>query len=59
MRSCTTCLLAVAACLTLTMAPRVHAQPWTADNGNGTFTNPLFFDEFSDPDTVKHVILPA
>ena len=20
------------------------AQSWTADNGNGTFTNPLFYD---------------
>lgn len=26
---------------------------WTADNGNGTFTNPLFYDEFSDPDMVR------
>jgi xylan 1,4-beta-xylosidase len=26
---------------------------WTADNGNGTFTNPLFFDEFSDPDLIR------
>ena len=26
------------------------AQSWTADNGNGTYTNPLFYDEFSDPD---------
>lgn len=24
-----------------------QAQSWTADNGNGTFTNPLFYDEFS------------
>jgi beta-xylosidase len=29
------------------------AQTWTADNGNGTFTNPLFFDEFSDPDLIR------
>lgn len=29
------------------------AQTWTADNGNGTFTNPLFFDEFSDPDMIR------
>lgn len=31
------------------------AQPytWVADNGNGTFTNPLFFDEFSDPDLIR------
>ena len=34
-----------------------HAQQrptsWTADNGNGTFTNPLFYDEFSDPDILR------
>ena len=31
------------------------SQPrtWTADNGNGTFTNPLFGDEFSDPDMIR------
>ncbi len=28
-------------------------QTWTADNGNGTFTNPLFYDEFSDPDLIR------
>src|SRR5579883_2939578 len=28
-------------------------QTWRADNGNGTFTNPLFFDEFSDPDLIR------
>ncbi|MDE5788373.1 MAG: family 43 glycosylhydrolase, partial [Bacteroidaceae bacterium] len=32
-----------------------YAQPrsWTADNGNGTFTNPLIYDEFSDPDILR------
>ena len=30
-----------------------RAQSWTADNGNGTFTNPLFYDEFSDPDILR------
>jgi xylan 1,4-beta-xylosidase len=32
-----------------------HADPltWTPDNGNGTFTNPLFYDEFSDPDMIR------
>lgn len=29
------------------------SQSWTADNGNGTFTNPLFYDEFSDPDILR------
>ena len=37
------------------IAMNVHAQTtsWTADNGNGTFTNPLFYDEFSDPDILR------
>jgi len=30
-----------------------RAQSWTADNGNGTYTNPLFYDEFSDPDILR------
>ncbi len=33
-------------------APSLPAT-WTADNGNGTFTNPLFYDEFSDPDLIR------
>lgn len=28
-------------------------KTWTADNGNGTFTNPLFYEEFSDPDLIR------
>jgi len=41
--------------LLFTAALTVSAQPksWTADNGNGTFTNPLFYDEFSDPDILR------
>ena len=34
------------------LATSARAQTWTADNGNGTFTNPLFYDEFSDPDLI-------
>ena len=30
-----------------------QTSSWTADNGNGTFTNPLFYDEFSDPDVIR------
>ncbi|HVJ01370.1 MAG TPA: glycoside hydrolase 43 family protein [Sphingomonas sp.] len=29
------------------------ASTWMPDNGNGTFTNPLFQDEFSDPDIIR------
>ncbi|MFH0992449.1 MAG: glycoside hydrolase 43 family protein [bacterium] len=28
-------------------------RTWMADNGNGTFTNPIFYDEFSDPDLIR------
>ena len=56
-----------AALLTLIIGPATAQQPaakthapafltaptWTADNGNGTFTNPLFYDEFSDPDLIR------
>jgi beta-xylosidase len=39
----------------LALAAHASAQQrtWTADNGNGTFTNPLFYDEFSDPDLIR------
>jgi beta-xylosidase len=37
----------------LAAAPMLSAASWTADNGNGTFTNPLFYDEFSDPDLIR------
>ena len=30
-----------------------QTKSWTADNGNGTFTNPLMYDEFSDPDILR------
>ncbi len=41
-------------CLMACMALNAYAQQsWTADNGNGTFTNPLFYDEFSDPDVIR------
>ena len=28
-------------------------RSWAADNGNGTYSNPLFYDEFSDPDAIR------
>lgn len=39
--------------LLIALAALSPAQTWTADNGNGTFSNPLFFDEFSDPDLIR------
>ncbi len=28
-------------------------KSWASDNGNGTYSNPLFYDEFSDPDMIR------
>jgi hypothetical protein len=28
-------------------------EHWTADNGNGTYSNPLFSEEFEDPDVIR------
>jgi beta-xylosidase len=63
LRKITAChLMALSlAALSLPLSPSAAAQPapeavatsWTADNGNGSFTNPLFADEFSDPDIIR------
>jgi beta-xylosidase len=29
------------------------ADTWVSDNGNGTYSNPLFYEEFSDPDMIR------
>ncbi len=39
--------------LVIATAAMAQTRTWTADNGNGTFTNPLFYDEFSDPDILR------
>ncbi len=39
--------------LLLLLPSAASAQTWTADNGNGTYSNPLFYDEFSDPDLIR------
>jgi len=33
--------------------PASPARSWTADNGNGTYSNPLFYEEFEDPDVIR------
>ena len=35
------------------VALSLSAATWRPDNGNGTYTNPLFYDEFSDPDLIR------
>ena len=33
--------------------PEAATKHWTADNGNGTYSNPLFYGEFEDPDVIR------
>ncbi len=53
----TSVLLAGGAVLTFAAAhpaaPPAPPAGWTADNGNGTYSNPLFYEEFEDPDPIR------
>src|SRR4051812_5244064 len=33
--------------------PELAKKHWTPDNGNGTYSNPLFYGEFEDPDVIR------
>lgn len=44
---------ASAATLEAANAPGSASRHWTADNGNGTYSNPLFYEEFEDPDVIR------
>jgi hypothetical protein len=33
--------------------PAAATRHWTADNGNGAYSNPLFYEEFEDPDVIR------
>lgn len=50
-------LAAIAVLAVMTCAAFAQDRPlresWSADNGDGTYTNPLFYDEFSDPDLIR------
>lgn len=54
---CLASALALASgCATHAQAPQVSSaagKHWTADNGNGTYSNPLFYGEFEDPDVIR------
>ncbi|MGB2819944.1 MAG: family 43 glycosylhydrolase [Phycisphaerae bacterium] len=51
------CLLQCVGTETTSAAERGSRQAcpksWTADNGNGTYSNPLFYEEFEDPDVIR------
>jgi xylan 1,4-beta-xylosidase len=46
-------LLSHAASSAAAALPPAATQHWTADNGNGTYSNPLFYEEFEDPDVIR------
>lgn len=51
---CFMALLAGCGAMNRAVHPQAAAsKTWTADNGNGTFSNPLFYEEFSDPDVIR------
>ncbi|MEP6622047.1 MAG: family 43 glycosylhydrolase [bacterium] len=52
-RAVTACCLGVAAWTPLAGQGGQPRTTWMADNGNGTYSNPLFYDEFSDPDLIR------
>jgi xylan 1,4-beta-xylosidase len=39
--------------LVASAAAQRTSRSWASDNGNGTYSNPLFYDEFSDPDMIR------
>ncbi|MEI6946825.1 family 43 glycosylhydrolase [Paraflavisolibacter sp. H34] len=43
---------AVAANLEMPAAPN-RSQAWVADQGNGTYTNPVLYADYSDPDIIR------
>jgi beta-xylosidase len=58
---CITATMLLAGCTILSRAatadssgvPPAAAKHWTADNGDGTYSNPLFYEEFEDPDIIR------
>jgi beta-xylosidase len=46
-------MLSLAASSDSSGLPVAATQHWTADNGNGTYSNPLFYEEFEDPDVIR------
>ncbi len=46
-------LLSQAATSDSARLPEAATKHWTADNGNGTYSNPLFYGEFEDPDVIR------
>src|SRR5689334_7829227 len=46
-------LFAISLATVASAASAGTSKSWTADNGNGTYSNPLFYEEFEDPDVIR------
>ena len=44
---------ALAACLLASLAAAQVSKVWVADNGDGTYRNPVLHADYSDPDVVR------
>jgi beta-xylosidase len=51
--ACVFSLLSAAVLPAFAGLPDAAKKHWTADNGNGTYSNPLFYGEFEDPDVIR------
>jgi len=40
-------------CAVIPGSTQTAKRSWAADNGSGTYSTPLFYDEFSDPDMIR------
>jgi beta-xylosidase len=52
-RGATVPLILTLLCAAISGGAQTAGRSWAADNGNGTYSNPLFYDEFSDPDIIR------
>ena len=47
------CLILHASYSMAQQAPNYVSKVWKADNGNGTYTNPIIHADYSDPDAIR------
>lgn len=47
-------LLTITSCICLTLSAQTNiSQVWVSDNGDGTYTNPVLYADYSDPDLIR------
>ncbi|KAA2239836.1 glycosyl hydrolase 43 family protein [Chitinophaga agrisoli] len=46
-------MIGLACCLTVSAQDRYISKVWVADNGDGTYKNPILHADYSDPDAIR------